>query len=75
MTYPQYLVLIVLWHEKRQTLKQLSDTLHLDYGTLTPLLRRMQSNGLITRQRRRDDERSVHVEPTAIRSRAAFARP
>ena len=74
VTYPQYLVLIVLWREERQTVKQLSEALHLDYGTLTPLLRRMQSNGLITRQRRRDDERSVHIELTAagaaLRSRA-----
>lgn len=63
-----------MWHEEGQTVKQLGDALYLDYGTLTPLLRRMQSNGLITRQRRRDDERSVHVELTAtgavMRSRA-----
>ncbi len=74
LTYPQYLVLVVLWEQEKQTVKQLSDALHLDYGTLTPLLRRMQSNGLITRQRRRDDERSVQVELTAagaaLRSRA-----
>ncbi len=74
LTYPQYLVLVVLWQEERQTVKQLSEALHLDYGTLTPLLRRMQSNGLITRKRRRDDERSVSIEltaaGTALRARA-----
>ncbi|MEP6697961.1 MAG: MarR family transcriptional regulator [Pseudonocardiales bacterium] len=65
LTYPQYLVLVVLWQEERQTVKQLSEALHLDYGTLTPLLRRMQDNGLITRQRRAEDERSVHIQLTS----------
>ncbi len=74
LTYPQYLVLIVLWQEQPRTVKQLSDALHLDYGTLSPLLRRMQGNGLITRHRGLDDERSVHIHLTAagdaLRSRA-----
>ena len=59
LTYPQYLVLVVLWREQSCTIKELGDALQLDYGTLTPLLRRMESNGLLTRQRRGDDERSV----------------
>lgn len=78
VTYPQYLVLVVLWREKRQTVKQLSLALQLDYGTLTPLLRRMQSNELITRHRRLDDERSVHIElttaGTALQSKARGVR-
>jgi len=64
LTYPQYLVLVVLWREQSRTIRELGDALQLDYGTLTPLLRRMESNGLLTRQRRGDDERSVRVELT-----------
>jgi len=64
LTYPQYLVLVVLWREHGCTIKELGEALQLDYGTLTPLLRRMQSNGLLTRQRRGDDERSVRIELT-----------
>lgn len=73
LTYPQYLVLIVLRRERSSTVKQLSEALHLDYGTLTPLLRRMETKGLLTRQRRTDDERSVAIDltvaGTALRSR------
>lgn len=65
LTYPQYLVLVVLWAERTSSVKQLSEALHLDYGTLTPLLRRLQTNGLVTRERRPDDERSVTIGLTA----------
>jgi len=65
LTYPQYLVLVVLWRERTCTVKQLSAALRLDYGTLTPLLQRLEANGLITRERRRDDERSVAVALSA----------
>ncbi len=64
LTYPQYLVLVVLWREHSSSIKQLSDLLQLDYGTLTPLLRRMESDGLLTRTRSAADERSVIIEPT-----------
>lgn len=65
LTYPQYLVLTVLWqNEKQTTLQQLSDALQLDHNTLDPLLHRMQSNGLITRQRRLEDERTVSIGVT-----------
>ncbi|MET0865408.1 MAG: MarR family transcriptional regulator, partial [Nakamurella sp.] len=64
LTYPQYLVLVVLWDKQTCTINGLRDLLHLDYGTLTPLLRRMESRGLLTRQRRGDDERSVQIELT-----------
>jgi DNA-binding MarR family transcriptional regulator len=64
LTYPQYLVLVVLWREERCTIKQIGESLHLDYGTLTPLLRRMESNGLLTRVRSEDDERAVNIELT-----------
>lgn len=61
LTYPQYLVLTVLWSEHTHTVKQLSEALRLDYGTLTPLLRRMEAHGLVTRERGSDDERTVRV--------------
>lgn len=61
LTYPQYLVLTVLWREHTCTVKHLAETLRLDYGTLTPLLRRMQASGLVTRTRGRADERTVTV--------------
>lgn len=61
LTYPQYLVLVVLWRQETCTVKQLSRALQLDYGTLTPLLRRLQTSGLVTRERGREDERSVIV--------------
>lgn len=61
LTYPQYLVLLVLWEEESATVRSLSQRLRLDYGTLTPLLRRMEAAGLITRQRVVGDERFVEV--------------
>jgi DNA-binding MarR family transcriptional regulator len=64
ITYPQYLVLLVLWADRTRTVKELGETLHLDHGTLTPLLRRMETNGLVTRRRGRDDERFVEVALT-----------
>lgn len=64
LTYPQYLVLVVLWTDRRCAVKDLAAALRLDYGTLTPLLRRMESAGLLTRTRRADDERSIAVELT-----------
>ncbi len=68
LTYPQYLVLVVLWRAEPLTVKELSTTLRLDYGTLTPLLRRMEGNGLLTRRRRDDDERSVNIGLTEVGS-------
>ncbi|TFD88103.1 MarR family transcriptional regulator [Cryobacterium lactosi] len=64
LTYPQYLVLVVLWDEGTRTVRELADTLRLDHGTLTPLLRRMESNGLLTRRRNRADERFVEIALT-----------
>lgn len=64
VTYPQYLVLLVLWEEKAITVKELGETLHLDSGTLTPMLKRMESNGLVKRTRLKSDERVVSVTLT-----------
>ncbi|WP_246561895.1 MarR family winged helix-turn-helix transcriptional regulator [Kitasatospora kifunensis] len=74
LTYPQYLVLLVLWDRDEASVKELGSALHLDYGTLTPLLKRLESNGLLRRQRRPDDERAVRItltdEGSALRERA-----
>jgi DNA-binding MarR family transcriptional regulator len=64
LTYPQYLVLVVLGREKSCTIKYLGESLQLDYGTLTPLLRRMEARGLLTRSRGAQDERVVTLELT-----------
>ncbi len=75
LTYPQYLVLLVLWEHDGQTVKALGQALQLDSGTLSPLLKRLESAGLIRRQRRADDEREVAVELSeagvALKERAA----
>lgn len=64
LTYPQYLVLIVLFETNGMTVSALGDRLHLDSGTLTPLLKRLEGAGLVLRQRRRADEREVEVSLT-----------
>jgi MarR family transcriptional regulator, organic hydroperoxide resistance regulator len=64
LTYPQYLVMMLLWEEDDQTVGQLGARLALDSGTLSPLLKRLTAAGLVTRQRRVDDERSVSVSLT-----------
>lgn len=64
LTYPQYLVMLVLWEHGQLSVNQIGHTLHLDSGTLTPLLKRMASAGLIHRERDPGDERRVRVAPT-----------
>jgi DNA-binding MarR family transcriptional regulator len=75
LTYPQYLVLLVLWERGPVRVKELGAALDLDSGTLSPLLKRLEAAGLVTRDRRADDERSVEVRltpaGTALRTRAA----
>jgi DNA-binding MarR family transcriptional regulator len=61
LTYPQYLVLLVLWERGPVPVKDIAAALQLDYGTLSPLLKRLETAGLIRRERRPDDERSVRV--------------
>jgi len=65
LTYPQYLVLLVLWETDRIAVGDLGTRLYLDSGTLTPLLKRMAAAGLLTRTRAADDERRVIVALTA----------
>jgi DNA-binding MarR family transcriptional regulator len=64
LTYPQYLVMLVLWETPSLTISALGNRLGLDSGTLTPLLKRLQSAGLVTRTRDADDERRVLVSLT-----------
>lgn len=74
LTYPQYLVMLLLWEQDGQTMKALGERLLLDSGTLTPLLKRLEGQGLVTRARDPADERLVriHLTPqgTALRERA-----
>lgn len=65
LTYPQYLVMLVLWAEDGSTVSQLGDRLTLDSGTLTPLLKRLESQGLVQRLRDAADERRVRLQLTA----------
>lgn len=64
LTYPQYLVLLVLWEEERVTVGRLGERLQLDSGTLSPLLKRLEANGFIRRERSLQDERQVEVTLT-----------
>lgn len=64
LTYPQYLVMMVLWEEEVQTVNQLGEKLKLDSGTLTPLLKRMELKAFISRDRSRVDERIVNISLT-----------
>ena len=64
LTYPQYLVMLVLWEADGMTVSSLGERLYLDSGTLTPLLKRMESSGLVARIRSLDDERRVHITLT-----------
>src|SRR5260370_3540882 len=64
LTYPQYLVMLVLWERSGILVKELGAKLHLDSGTLTPLLKRLEAMGLIRRQRNPEDERGVIVTLT-----------
>ena len=64
LTYTQYIAMMVLWEKKAVTVKELGNALFLDSGTLTPLLKKMETKGLIHRQRSAEDERSLIVSLT-----------
>ncbi|WP_188051051.1 MarR family winged helix-turn-helix transcriptional regulator [Flavobacterium sp. GP15] len=64
LTYPQYLVMLVLWEQETQTVNQLGEKLKLDSGTLTPLLKRMEHKAFITRIRSTVDQRIVNITLT-----------
>lgn len=61
LTYPQYLVMLVLWEQQTASVRELGAALQLESSTLSPLLKRLEAGGLIHRQRRADDERSVSI--------------
>ncbi|MBN8470191.1 MarR family transcriptional regulator [Corallococcus exiguus] len=65
LTYPQYLVMLVLWETDGVTVKELGEKLYLDSGTLTPLLKRLETQGFVRRERSTEDARSVTVSLTA----------
>jgi DNA-binding MarR family transcriptional regulator len=64
LTYPQYLVMLVLWERKSSSIKELCTALQLDSGTLSPLLKRMEAHDLVRRRRSAHDERRVEVTLT-----------
>ncbi|CCU83700.1 MULTISPECIES: MarR family transcriptional regulator [Mesotoga] len=64
ITYPQYLAMLVLWEKEPLTVKELGERLFLDSGTLTPLLKRMEKQGLLKRERSQGDERQVLINLT-----------
>src|SRR5713226_5821276 len=74
LTYPQYLVMLVLWERDGVPVKDIGERLHLDSGTLTPLLKRLEAAGLIKRSRSTEDERQVLIALTpqgqALREKA-----
>ncbi len=74
LTYTQYVVMLVLWEEKCLSVKDLGKKLYLDSGTLTPLLKKLEQAGLVSRRRCNKDERVVYAEVTeegmALRDRA-----
>ena len=75
ITYPQYLALLVLWERDGLTVSELGERLYLDSGTLTPLLKRLEAAGLVSRLRDAQDERCVQLRLTAdgraLKARAA----
>ncbi|MDO5614735.1 MAG: MarR family transcriptional regulator [Cruoricaptor ignavus] len=64
LTYPQYLVMLVLWENNVQSVNQIGEKLSLDSGTLTPLLKRLEQKNYITRERAKNDERVVNISLT-----------
>lgn len=65
LTYPQYLVMLVLWEQDGVLVKDIGNLLYLDSGTLTPLLKRLETAGLVERKRDKVDERQVRISLTA----------
>lgn len=65
LTYPQYLVMVALWEKDAQQVNELAERLSLDSGTLSPLLKRLEGAGLVSRSRSAEDERAVKVALTS----------
>lgn len=79
LTYTQYIVMMVMWADRKITVKQLGEKLYLDSGTLTPVLKSLESKGYVTRTRSAEDERVLIVEITEtgelLKDRAAEIPP
>lgn len=75
LTYTQYIAMMVLWEEESMNVKELGSKLYLDSGTLTPLLKKLEAKGYITRSRCKEDERNLIIEITekgeALKEKAA----
>ncbi|MEU1552456.1 MarR family winged helix-turn-helix transcriptional regulator [Streptomyces scabiei] len=69
LTYPQYLVMLVLWEQDSISVRDLGAALQLESSTLSPLLKRLEAGGLLRRERRTDDERSVAIRLTEAGAR------
>ncbi|MRX45449.1 MarR family transcriptional regulator [Agromyces sp. Q22] len=65
LTHPQYLVMLALWEQSPLRLREIADRLHLEPATVSPLVGRLESAGLVTRRRSAADERAVDIELTA----------
>ena len=76
VTYPQYLVMLVLWEKRVATVTEIGSALGLDTGTLSPLLKRLEKTGLIRRERSKEDERQVaiHLTPAGFAKREVGTR-
>ncbi|MHC8494473.1 MarR family winged helix-turn-helix transcriptional regulator [Thalassospira sp. SM2505] len=79
LTYPQYLVMVTLWQEDDQSVSSIGEKMYLESSTLTPLLKRLEANGLVMRKRDPKDERSVRINLTdagkALREKAREVPP
>ena len=79
LTYTQYIVMMVLWEKETVSSRELAECLHLDYGTLTPVLKRLEQAGYLRRERSGEDERLLKLSLTetgkALRDRAAGIPP
>ncbi|NIY76939.1 MarR family transcriptional regulator [Thalassospira sp. HF15] len=64
LTYPQYLVMVTLWQQDNQSVRSIGEKLYLESSTLTPLLKRLEAHGFVSRKRDPEDERSVRVRLT-----------
>lgn len=65
LTYPQYLVMCILWERDGLALKDIAEQLHIDSGALTPVIKRLEAQGLLQRQRQPDNERTLEIDLTS----------
>ena len=75
LTYTQYITMMVMWEQEKLTVKELGERLFLDSGTLTPVLKKLESKGYVSRERAKEDERNLDVQITeagrALKEKAA----